>query len=538
MNLLSIRIGARLAAGFGIVLLLNSIAVCMGLSGLYAQRRSAEYATGQIYTALAAVHADSLLDLDSARLVRNLILRTDGKAMAGDLKELEDDRKKSDAHLAQLATLLDTGEGKQLYDSVVAAREHYGSYIGRIIQLALQGRKAEATEALYGANSTLQDAYLAAQGKLAVYTDAQMSAARVRISEAYQTSMLWLVVCGLCGLLSGTGLAWLVTRSIVRPLYDAVRLSESVGSGDLTSVIATPYNDEPAQVIKALGRMNSNLAHLVSSVRSGSDQITVASREIAAGNQDLSVRTEQQAASLEETAASMTQLTETVRHNADNARHANHLATNASDLAHTGNEAVQGMLDSIGKISGSSSRISEITGVIETIAFQTNILALNAAVEAARAGDQGRGFAVVASEVRGLAQRSAAAAREIKELISSSVSMIRGGAEQAIQVSQTMGEVKQAIEGVSTIVVEIMTASEEQSNGIELVCRAVTSMDDMTQRNAALVEQAAAAARALEEQAMQLSACVAVFRIAAPAQRVDPGLVGAGSGASPATLGS
>lgn len=522
INPLSLKIGARLAAGFGFVLLLNGIAVCIGLSGLNAQRRSAEYATGQVYAALAAVHADALLDLDSARLVRNLILRTDQKSMAGDLEELETDRRASDLHLAQLATLLDTEEGKQLYNSVVTVRERYGVYIGTVIQLAMQGRKDEATAALYGPKSTLQDAYLSAQRNLVAYTERQMSAAHASISDTYHRNVWWLVVCGLCALISGAGLAWFVTRSIVRPLSDAVRVSETVGSGDLTSVIATIHDDEPAQVIKALGRMNASLAHLVGFVRNGSDQIVVASREIAAGNQDLSARTEQQAASLEETAASMTQLTETVRQNADNASHANQLAMNASGLAQSGNEAVQGMLESIERISGESSRISEITGVIEGIAFQTNILALNAAVEAARAGDQGRGFAVVASEVRNLAQRSAAAAREIKELISSSVAMIEGGAEQAVLVSHTMAQVREAIGNVSTIISEISTSSHEQTRGIELVSQAVTSMDDMTQRNAALVEQAAAAAQALEEQATQLSGCVAVFKITAPIPRFEP----------------
>jgi methyl-accepting chemotaxis protein len=517
INPLSFRIGARLAAGFGFVLLLNGIAVWIGLSGLNAQRRSAELATGQVYAALAAVHADSLLDLDSARLVRNLILRTDETAMANDLKALEVDRKESDGNLAQLATLLHTAEGKQLYEGVVSARESYGVYIGKVIELAMQGRKDEATVALYGPNSALQDVYLSAQRKLAAYTETQMLAARTSITDTYQRNVRWLVVCGLCTLLSGAGLAWLVTRSIVRPLSDAVRISETVGSGDLTSVIATDHVDESAQVIKALGRMNANLADLVGVVRNGSDQIAIASREIAAGNQDLSARTEQQAVSLEETAASMIQLTETVRQNAENADHANQLASNARDLAQNGNEAVQGMVESIGKISGSSSRISDITGVIEGIAFQTNILALNAAVEAARAGDQGRGFAVVANEVRGLAQRSAAAAREIKELISSSVSMIREGAEQAVVVNHTMTRVQEAIGAVSTIIGEIATSSNEQTRGIELVCQAVTSMDEMTQRNAALVEQSAAAARALEGEAMQLSACVAVFRIARPA---------------------
>lgn len=513
MNPLSFRIGARLACGFGIVLLLSGIAICVGLSGLRTQRRSADDATGRVYAALANVQADSLLDLDSACLVRNLILQTDTKSMAGNLKALEDDRKESEARLTQLAALLDAGEGKRLYESVLAARGRYGGYIGRVIGLAMQGRKADAAEVLYGPGASLQSEYRLAQGKLAAYTETRMSVARASIAQTYRMSVLWLVVCGLCTLAFGAGLAWLVTRSIVRPLAVAVRVSETVGLGDLTSVIATPHSDESAQVIRALGRMNSNLAQLVRSVRSGADQIAAASKEIAAGNQDLSERTEQQAASLEETAASMAQLTQTVRQNAENATHANHLAANASELAHTGYEAVRSMLESIGDINGSANRISEITSVIEGIAFQTNILALNAAVEAARAGDQGRGFAVVASEVRNLAQRSATAAREIKELISSSVSTIKDGADQALEVGRAMGHVKQAIGDVSTVVGQITTASEEQSLGIELVSRAVGGMDEMTQRNAALVQQLAAAACALEEQVAQLGACVAVFRV-------------------------
>jgi methyl-accepting chemotaxis protein len=516
MKLRSLRIGARLAVAFAVIFVLSGVAICMGIAGLNAQRRSADYATGRAYEVLSTVHGDSLLGVDGARLIRNLILRTDGKAVAGDLERLEVDRKQSDKNLARLADLVDTEEGKRLYDNVVEARKRYSGYIGKVIDLSLQDRKVEAVAELYGPDSNLQDAYLAAQRALGAYAESQMMAARARIFETYWTSMLWLIGCGCFALLTGSGLAWYVTRSIVRPLSDAVRVSEAVGAGDLTSVIVTRYHDEPGQVIQALGRMNDSLARIVGAVRTGADHIAIASREIAAGNRDLSARTEQQAASLEETAASMTQLTETVRQNADNARQANDLAVNASTLAQNGNDAVQSMLATIELISGSSNKISEITGVIEGIAFQTNILALNAAVEAARAGEQGRGFAVVAAEVRSLAQRSAAAAREIKELIGSSVSMIRRGADQAVEVGQAMTQVKQAIGYVSAIVGEITTASGEQAEGIEQINRAVTNMDEMTQRNAALVEQASAAANALLEQVSRMATSVTVFRLAAP----------------------
>jgi hypothetical protein len=260
--------------------------------------------------------------------------------------------------------------------------------------------------------------------------------------------------------------------------------------------------------------MKSQLVNIVTRIKSSCSTISGASSEIASGITDLSARTEEQATSLEETAASMTQLTETVKQNSDDARQANALATNATDVADAGNDAVQGMVGTIEKISGSSSKISEITGVIEGIAFQTNILALNAAVEAARAGEQGRGFAVVASEVRSLAQRSAAAAKEIKELIGSSVAMIQEGSKQAVEVSATMGQVKQAIKQVSDIVGEIAAASEEQSRGIEQVNQAVGQMDAVTQQNAALVQQAAAAAQSLVEQANSLEEVVSVFRVA------------------------
>jgi methyl-accepting chemotaxis protein len=304
-----------------------------------------------------------------------------------------------------------------------------------------------------------------------------------------------------------------VVRSVTASLQNALRIADHIANGKLGNEIVSFANDESGQLIDALRKMDQQLCNTVREIKTTTESVTIASREIASGNSDLSARTEQQAGSLEETASSMTQLTETVKQNADNARQANALATRATDMADAGNDAVQGMVQTIGQISGSSSKISEITGVIEGIAFQTNILALNAAVEAARAGEQGRGFAVVASEVRSLAQRSAGAAKEIKELIGSSVAMIEDGAKQAADVGSTMGQVKQAIKQVSDIVGEIAAASDEQSRGIEQVHQAVSQMDEVTQQNAALVEQAAAAAQSLEEQAVRLNDAVSVFNV-------------------------
>ena len=349
--------------------------------------------------------------------------------------------------------------------------------------------------------------------KLDAYEQGRLQAARLDVESLRARMYVAIATSSLLALLAaGFAGTWLA-RIVSRPLRQAVTLATRVAEGDLTTRIEVSSADETGQLTRSLKVMTDSLSNLVARVRVGTDGIATASSEIAAGNDDLSSRTEQQAASLEETAASMSQLTETVRQSADNARQANVLAARASDIADVGNEAVSCMVRTIGEISGSSHEISDITGVIESIAFQTNILALNAAVEAARAGEQGRGFAVVASEVRALAQRSATAAKEIKELIGSSVAMIQGGAKQAARAGETMEQIKLAIKEVSDLVAQIAGAAEEQSRGIAQVNVAVNQMDRVTQQNAALVEQAAAAAQSLETQASKLKGAVAIFKL-------------------------
>jgi methyl-accepting chemotaxis protein-1 (serine sensor receptor) len=360
----------------------------------------------------------------------------------------------------------------------------------------------------------------------------QTDVAAADFKRSQETVEIVRLVC-FAGLVLGLAIAawlgWLLVRAIVRPLEEAVNIAGAVAQGDLTQRIEVRANDETGRLMGALRDMNDSLVEIVTRVRAGTDTISTASSEIADGNLDLSSRTEQQAGSLEETASSMEELTATVKQNADNARQANVLAGSASQIAGKGGDVVAQVVETMGDINASAGKIVDIIAVIDGIAFQTNILALNAAVEAARAGEQGRGFAVVAGEVRNLAQRSAAAAKEIKSLIDDSVGKVHHGSLLVDQAGATMKEIVSSVSRVTDIMAEISAASQEQTAGISQVNEAIVQMDQATQQNAALVEQASAAAQSLQHEAATLARTVGAFRIAGgagdaatPAQRPAP----------------
>jgi methyl-accepting chemotaxis protein len=414
--------------------------------------------------------------------------------------------------------LVSSSDERIAFNQVQGLLKEYLNIHAKYVALAVQGpEQAEQAKTVISVESAQLLIKLTEQMDRLIKLNTDGAARSSSDATAtYTASLNWTIGLIAAGLVIGLVLATWVARMIASPLKSAVKIAQQVAVGDLTAAIHADTKDETGQMMQALHDMNASLLGIVGQVRASSDEICRACDEIASGNLDLSARTEQQASSLEETASSMEELTSTVKHNAHNARSASQLASSASDIATQGGEIVSQAVSTMTAISDSSRQIVDIIGVIDGIAFQTNILALNAAVEAARAGEQGRGFAVVASEVRNLAQRSAVAAKEIKALIDSSVSQVGVGHRLVGQAGESMKEIIQSIRQVNDIMAEISTASDEQTQGIEQVNDAVTQMDVVTQQNAALVEEATAAACSLQQQATHLNRAVQVFRIATP----------------------
>jgi methyl-accepting chemotaxis protein len=398
--------------------------------------------------------------------------------------------------------------------AVAAKCRTYIALRDQLLQLIQQADTPAADALLAGKVLPASQEYLAAMQAVQSHEVERARAEGEHLQAEIARAGKVLLLLTLLSVAVGAAMAWFITRSITRPLHQGVAAASVIASGDLSQAVGSAQRDETGELLRALGRMQDALRNLVGQVRHSTDSIGTASAEIATGNQDLSQRTEQTASNLQQAASSMEQLTGTVRQSADSARQANQLAGSAAEVAARGGVVVSQVVATMDDINASSKKIADIIGVIDGIAFQTNILALNAAVEAARAGEQGRGFAVVAGEVRSLAQRSAEAAKEIKGLIGASVEKVQGGSKLVADAGRTMTEIVGSVQRVSDIIGEITAAATEQSQGIGEVNTSVTQLDQMTQQNAALVEQSAAAAESLREQAARLAKLVDTFRLA------------------------
>ncbi|MGI4858553.1 MAG: methyl-accepting chemotaxis protein [Janthinobacterium lividum] len=513
-----LSIKTKLITGFG--LLAAMVVLVSGLSLRALSQSTDDFANlvnGVIARADLAANLRTAVDR-RAIAARNLVLVTRPSDLAVEKAAVTQAERDVETYLAQLQRMMSTGrdvadKGRALVGEMVRIETLYRPVAADIVTLALANQRDAAITRLDNDCRPLLAELIGATDAYAQQTHAHQQALVRRhadISRMHRN--LQSVVC-LAALALAAVAGWMLTRAITGPISAAVAVARTVARGDLRSRIVVDRDDETGELLRALRDMNTCLIDTVGRVRESSTSIGGAAREIASGNMDLSQRTDEQAAALEETAASMAQLTAAVKQNTENAKQASTLAARASGVAREGGDVVGRVMNTMQGISESSDQIAEITGIIEGIAFQTNILALNAAVEAARAGEQGRGFAVVAGEVRNLAQRSASAAKEIKTLISASVGKVHDGAMLANQAGQTMADVTRAVEGVSRIMGEIATASVEQSRGIEQINHAVAQMDDVTQQNAALVEEAAAASQSLENQGRELNAAMAFFVI-------------------------
>ena len=526
MNLAKMKVGTRLGLGFALVLLFLVAVTTVGIFRMAQIQDRLDHVIGvnNVVSRLVIDMRDNVSDRISS--LRVLTLMTDAADMEPELNRVKDLAAKYTEAQNKLGAQFakeSIPEEKALLATIKEQEGLAMPAIAKATELWLASNAEGATRVLIKEIRPAQKKWMAALDQLAALEDKLNAQMQVDAAAGFSSGRNFMIIMGLLAVGISIAAALVITRGLLKQLggepdYTA-SIASSIANGDLAVAIDTTGNDKGSLLFE-MKEMRNSLVDIVGQVRSGTETIGTASREIAAGNIDLSARTEMQASSLEKTASAMEELTSTVKQNADNAREANQLASVASDVAIKGGKVVSEVVNTMSSIDASAKKIVDIIGVIDGIAFQTNILALNAAVEAARAGEQGRGFAVVASEVRNLAQRSAGAAKEIKMLIDDSVEKVGAGTKLVGQAGVTMDEVVASVRRVTDIMGEIANASQEQSAGIEQVNLSIIEMDSMTQQNAALVEESAAAAQSLQDQASELSRVVSIFKLVEGEERV------------------
>ncbi|MES2320809.1 MAG: methyl-accepting chemotaxis protein [Pseudomonadota bacterium] len=516
MKLKNLKIGHRLGAGFGLIIMLMIGMTALSAFQLWQGDRRIGVIVQEKYPATVLVNTIKADLADMVGNMRNILIINDARSSDTELSLMQQSAGFVEENSAKLATMMNgSDEERQHIATLNGRRATFNEQRDRFVALVKQDNMAEAKDLMLSQIRPFAESYTAAVDTLIQYQGKQAEDAG-QMAAAATTRALRLMAAGvLAASLTGLALAVLVTRGITRPLNEAVSMAGKVANGDLSSAITATSQDEIGALMASLSNMNSSLARIVGEVRGGTDSIATASIEIASGTAQLSARTEQQAGALRDTSSAVGELDETVRQNAANAELANQLGTSAAATALKGGNVVGQVIATMDLIKNASRKIGDIIGVIDSIAFQTNILALNAAVEAARAGEQGRGFAVVAAEVRSLAHRSAGAAREIKALIGDSVDKVDNGHVLVEQAGKTMTEIELAVNKVTAIVAEISKATRAQSSGIHAVNEAIVQMDDMTQQNAALVEEAMASTESMRDQAAALAGAVSVFKLEA-----------------------
>ena len=508
-----LRIGTRLALAFAATTGLLIAVAAIGIVKIQAVDHNTEVILHDRYVKVALAQTIENEVNKQSRALRTALLTADPAVVRGELAKLEESAPVVAKAIERLQATIHTEKGKAALQHLVQARSAFKAPEQQLVEMIRSGKIEEGRTFLVKEILPPQTGYLAAIEDFSKTQVDGMEQFGREAADIARSANVLMVTLSVTATVLAAMIGWLLTRSITIPIAEAVRIARTVAAGDLTSSIEVTRRDEAGELLMALRTMNDSLANIVGQVRQSSESIATGSTQIAKGNSDLSHRTEEQASNLQQTAASMEEITATVKQSASAAGTAAKLAATASAVAIQGGADVANVVSTMDGITASSRKIADITGVIDGIAFQTNILALNAAVEAARAGEQGRGFAVVAGEVRSLAQRAASAAKEIKVLIGDSVERVENGGQLVTSTGSTMNEIVDQVQRVAQLIDEINTATQEQTLGISQVSDAVHQLDQVTQQNAALVEESAAAADSLSHQAVKLADVVRSFKL-------------------------